>query len=205
MQASDFEESDEAFRAQFDRSHESFHKGDTRPVPVGGARVPEALRNEADWRNLPVVESTEEVDYGPEYKAVLDRRNMLGEMKKTVSAIPKPVEAVTKILVALGPDATDDQKEEADKLIAQANAARDAELKELDGFLVHFQGDDADSVSKREFIAKVRTESLVEYGSRDSYGDYMLRMRRYGESLFKEQKALLDRLKQIKKEHSTTH
>ena len=31
----DILESDEAFRAQFDPSSESFHKGDTTPVPVG--------------------------------------------------------------------------------------------------------------------------------------------------------------------------
>lgn len=36
-------ESDAAFRAQFDPSSESFHKGLTTPVPLHGDRVPESM------------------------------------------------------------------------------------------------------------------------------------------------------------------
>lgn len=36
-------ESDAAFRAQFDPNSESFHKGPSIPVPLNGDRVPESM------------------------------------------------------------------------------------------------------------------------------------------------------------------
>lgn len=39
------EESETEFRAQFDRDNSQFHGGNVTPVPVGGARVPETMKN----------------------------------------------------------------------------------------------------------------------------------------------------------------
>ncbi len=77
---------DEAFRADFDPKSSTFHKGLKTVVPLGGARVPEGMKDHANWRDLPEapVESVKPDAYGPEYEKLHYEREELNNFKKSV-------------------------------------------------------------------------------------------------------------------------
>lgn len=62
-------ESDAAFRAQFDPNSESFHKGPSIPVPLNGDRVPESMSTMYPEGYDPNKQA-EVVDYGEGYRKV---------------------------------------------------------------------------------------------------------------------------------------
>lgn len=63
------EQSDAAFRDQFDPNSKEFHGGSQIPVPLNGERIPETMQSmypEGYDPNKPV----EVIDYGEEYRNV---------------------------------------------------------------------------------------------------------------------------------------
>lgn len=86
------EESEQEFKKQFDPTSESFHKGDTRAVPVGGQRVPESMATMYP-EGFDPNQQTEVIDYGEEYKKVEQDRNILQNLKKSLAKLCPIVEA----------------------------------------------------------------------------------------------------------------
>lgn len=72
-QAQDLGYCDPAFQAQFDPTSPTYHGGaDTRPVDLGGQRLPDELKsayNGVDWKQLPDSQPLEEdpKQFGTEY------------------------------------------------------------------------------------------------------------------------------------------
>merc|ERR1719436_2358572 len=97
----DLAESGADFAEQFDRNSATYHGGDTTAVPLGGGKVPESMGGAAaaDWRSLPEAPIAIEEDFGPEYHAAMAAHKQLGECKKSISVLNKPVEIVMKLRV----------------------------------------------------------------------------------------------------------
>lgn len=86
------EESDKAFREQFDPNSANYHGGPQIPVPLNGARVPESMQSmypEGFDPNKPA----EVIDYGEEYKAVEVNRTVYQDLKKSLAKLCPVVEA----------------------------------------------------------------------------------------------------------------
>lgn len=185
-------ESDEAFRSQFDRNSKDYHKGVETTVPLGGARVPDAMKDHANWQNMPVHDAAAtqpEVSYGPEYEAKMKLRNDLGELKKAISSLSIPVESVMKLR----------QTSADDPALPGERQKRDGAVQELLDFKLLFpEGSEfGEKCAVVDEIAKQvpQTEEMTQ----EQYMEYMMMVRRHTQKIFNEQKALLERIKQIKK------
>eukprot|EP00388_Colpodella_angusta_P007711 GDKJ01021593.1.p1 GENE.GDKJ01021593.1~~GDKJ01021593.1.p1 ORF type:complete len:199 (+),score=67.62 GDKJ01021593.1:19-615(+) len=185
--AKDMIESDEAFRSHFDRSSTDFHHGDPTVVPVGGARVPDSMKGgSVDWMSLPVVEEAP-VDIGPKATRLMEVRTLLGDLKKSLENVCKPIDAIIRIkekgLDEAGIDAEIKKREEC--------------IAELESFIPKFH----DSEERQEFIRARIAEAQKEYADREAYGTLLLDMKRHQSLLFIEQKNLLQEIKKAKQEY----
>ena len=86
------QQSEQAFRAQFDPNSPEFHGGSTVPVPTGGDRVPESMPSMYPEGYDPN-QVQEVVDYGEEYKAVEANRGVYQNLKKELAKLGPVVEA----------------------------------------------------------------------------------------------------------------
>eukprot|EP00695_Tsukubamonas_globosa_P003540 TRINITY_DN686_c0_g1_i1.p1 TRINITY_DN686_c0_g1~~TRINITY_DN686_c0_g1_i1.p1 ORF type:complete len:221 (-),score=82.81 TRINITY_DN686_c0_g1_i1:74-637(-) len=181
---------DPAFVAQFDRSHPTFHGGDPTPVGMGGTKVPAGLEAQADWQSLPVqAEPSAPVSYGPEYDMVFAVRESLGVLKKALTDISPPIEALMKL------KAKGDASAEA---VAVESEKKKSAISALLALVENFP-EGTEFAPKRDVIRSVAEQAQQDFESPESFMDFALLVRQHTSKIFNEQKALLERLKQIKK------
>ncbi|PRP88787.1 hypothetical protein PROFUN_00255 [Planoprotostelium fungivorum] len=207
----DMIQSDAAFREQFDRQSNTFHGGSTVPVPVGGQRVPDALSQEADWRSLPVQEPEEKKSFGPEYDRVEKLRNDLGDLKKTMSNINAPVEAIMKLSAQLS-SAQPEETEKLTKNLESEKQKRQKVVEELDHFNVLLKGSEygqlfldnsvySSSPDKYEHIEEIKKAAAkAESLTKEEQIDFGSLVKRHTTQIFREQKVLLEKMKALKKQ-----
>jgi len=195
-------ESGADFAEQFDRNSATFHGGLTTEVPLGGARVPESMGGEsaADWRALPDAPTAIEDDFGPEYHAAMAAHKRLGECKKAISVLNKPVEMAMKMRVQYK-DAEGDDKTAWESRLKGAENDRDGALAAATETI--FDMDKADiSDRTRECVEAVVERGKFKFEDKETFGEYMQVLQRANQAIFMDQKKLLQRIKDAKKAYT---
>eukprot|EP01116_Phalansterium_solitarium_P008647 TRINITY_DN22595_c0_g1_i1.p1 TRINITY_DN22595_c0_g1~~TRINITY_DN22595_c0_g1_i1.p1 ORF type:complete len:187 (+),score=63.61 TRINITY_DN22595_c0_g1_i1:93-653(+) len=175
-----------AFAAQFDRSGPEFHAGDPTPVPIGGARVPQSMSGP---EVVVQAEAPAAENFGPEYDRVFALRTNLGNLKKAIDALNPPLEAILRLRLA---------GKESDPAFAKEVKKRDdaiAALRECDKWFV-----EPGEFDKRPVIDEIANGATVTRTTAEEQADYMLANKRHTQKIFNEQKALLAKLKDLKKQ-----
>jgi len=196
----DLEESGDAFANQFQRDHPEFHNGNTVPVPTGGSRVPESMGGAAagDWRELPENQMAIEPEYPPEYHTAMAQYELFGKIKKTISVLNKPVENSYKVRLQYKGAEGDDKTAMESRLKGEENL-RDGALNAAQHM---FEQLDQTLLSDRckSTVKEVMERGRFPFEDRDTLGDYMTVLQRGNQTLFADQKKLLEKIKKIKKE-----
>eukprot|EP00438_Fugacium_kawagutii_P024147 Skav213832 [mRNA] locus=scaffold315:9522:22808:+ [translate_table: standard] len=188
----DLAESGAEFAEQFDRNHPKFHQGNPTAVPLGGDRVPASLAasmgGEAEvknWRDLPDAPLSLEDDYGPEYKMWMDAHRTLNDCKKAIAVVNKPVEIAMKLRVQYKEAEGDDK------------TAHESRLK---GATILNMGSDVISDRCRTCVEDVVKKGQFEFIDKETYGEYIQVLKRANQEIFMDQKRILQKIKEIKKD-----
>lgn len=183
----DMLESDQKFRAQFDRNDQNFHKGDPTPVPIGGQRVPEGVSELPDH---PVEES--KIPASAEYERVMSTRSFLQEFKKTVSLVCPAVESRFRI-------SSTNNSEDRERLLAEATGKIQEVLSKVqEGQTRLAPASDLTSDYTEEFNY-IFNNALNEFNSKEQYGEFMLKVGNFSKKIFKDITSLLQVIKDLKK------
>jgi len=192
-------ESGADFAEQFDRNSATFHGGNTTEVPLGGARVPDSMGGDvaADWRALPDAPVSIEDDFGPQYNAAMAAHKKLGDCKKAISVLNKPVEMAMKLRVQYK-DADGDDKTAWESRLKGAENDRDGALHAATETIVHMDKADV-SDRTRECVEAVVERGKFKFEDKETFGEYMQVLQRANQAIFMDQKKLLQRMKDAKK------
>jgi len=199
----DLAESGATFAETFDRKSETFHGGVTTPVPLNGARVPDTMGGEAaaDWRALPEAPLAIEEPFGPDYDSAVAAHTRLGQAKKAISVLNKPVEMAMRLRVqykeAITATGTEDRTAWESRLKG-AEAERDGCLDAATAIIMAMDKADV-SDRTRETVQAVSEEGRFRFEDKERFGDYMLVLQRANQAIFADQNKLLQRIKAIKK------
>merc|ERR1719382_671943 len=201
----DLAESGAEFAEQFDRDSEKYHGGNTTAVPLNGQRVPEGMGgNDAkDWQALPeVAQLAIAQDYGPEHDAAMAAHKRLGECKKAISVLNKPVEMVMKLRVQYKGAAGEDETAWKSRL-AGAENDRDGALSAATETILNMSDQDI-SERTRNCVQDVVTQGKFQFEDKETFGEYMQVLQRANQAIFMDQKKLLQRIKDAKKAYTAT-
>lgn len=192
-------ESGADFAEQFDRDSATFHGGNTTAVPMGGARVPESMggATAADWEALPVAPIAIEEDFGPEYHAAMAAHKQLGDCKKAISVLNKPVETAMRMRCQYKEAEGDDKTALLSRLQGAENG-RDGALSAATETILHMSDDDI-SQRTRDCVKDVVERGKFHFEDKETFGEYMQVLQRANQAIFMDQKKLLQRIKDIKK------
>merc|ERR1719343_930079 len=167
---------------------------------MGGTRVPEAMKAEADWRSLPEAPLAIEEDFGPEYHQAMAAHKRLGNCKKAISVLNKPVEMAMKLRVQYK-DADGEDKTAWESRLKGAENDRDGALHAATETIVHMDKADV-SDRTRECVEAVVERGKFKFEDKETFGEYMQVLQRANQAIFADQKKLLQRMKDAKKAYA---
>lgn len=195
----DLAESGADFAEQFDRNSATYHGGNTTAVPLGGARVPEGLGgvDAANWQALPDAPLSIEEDFGPDYHAAMAAHKQLGDCKKAISVLNKPVESAMRLRVQYK-GAEGDDKTAWESRLKGAENERDGALSSATQAILNMSDDDV-SQRTRDCVKDVVDRGQFQFEDKETFGEYMQVLQRANQAIFADQKKLLARIKDIKK------
>jgi len=198
-------ESGADFAEQFDRDSATYHGGVITAVPLGGGKVPASMGGAAaaDWRSLPDAPIAIEEDFGPEYHAAMAAHKQLGECKKSISVLNKPVEKVMKLRVQYKGAEGDDETAWKSRL-AGAENERDGALSSATEIILNMSDEDI-SQRTRDSVKTVVEQGQFNFEDKETFGEYMQVLQRANQAIFADQKKLLQRIKDIKKAAKEAH
>lgn len=200
----DLAESGADFTEQFDRNSATFHGGNPTEVPLGGSRVPESMGGDAaaDWRLLPDAPMAIEEDFGPDYHAAMAAHKQLGDCKKAISVLNKPVESAMKLRWQYQGAEGDDKTALLSRLKGAEND-RDGALSAATESILHTSGNDV-SERTRSCVSDVVERGKFDFEDKETFGEYMQVLQKANQAIFADQKKLLQRIKDIKKAAKAT-
>lgn len=201
----DLAESGADFTEQFDRNSATFHGGIPTAVPLGGARVPESMGGDAaaqDWRSLPDAPIAIEEDFGPDYHAAMAAHKQLGDCKKAISVLNKPVESAMKLRWQYQGAEGDDKTALLSRLKGAEND-RDGALSAATESILRTSDNDV-SERTRSCVSDVVELGEFNFEDKETFGEYMQVLQRANQAIFADQKKLLQRVKDIKKAAKAT-
>lgn len=206
----DLAESGADFAEQFNRESETFHNGITTPVPLwGGERCPDTMggTEAANWQALPeqTILAIEE-DFGPEYNKAMDMYKRLGECKKAISVLNKPVEMAMKLRVQYKDAAGDNDTAWRSRLKGAEND-RDGALNSATATIFEMANcSHGHVVSDRtkSTVQEVVERGKFEFVDKEVFGEYMQVLQRANQAIFMDQKKLLAEIKALKKAAKST-
>lgn len=199
----DLEESGDAFANQFDRSNPDFDPNknwNMQPVPTGGTRVPESMGGDtaSNWRDLPENQIAIEPEYPPEYHKCMAEYELINRIKKSISTLNKPVENAYKVRFQYK-GAEGDDKTALESRLKGEEVIRDGAINSAKA--LYDKADPAWTSDKTKNAMKELLErGQYPFEDRNTMGDYMLVLQRGNQALFADQKKLLAKIKEIKKE-----
>ena len=91
----DLDESEQAYIAQFDRNHPTYHGGNETAVPIGPKSIPASMPTEFAEPN----EDAKEFVPTDEYDTIMAARTMLGDLKKDLSKVCPQIETKLRTLL----------------------------------------------------------------------------------------------------------
>lgn len=195
-------ESGADFAEQFDRESATFHGGLTTAVPLGGSRVPESMGGEsaADWQALPTAPICIEDDFGPEYHAAMAAHKRLGECKKAMSVLNKPVEMAMRCRLQYK-DAEGEDRTAFESRLRGAENERDGALAAATETIFTMSKEDI-SDRTRDCVEAVVERGKFKFEDKETFGEYMQVLQRANQAIFMDQKKLLQRMKDAKKAYT---
>lgn len=184
----DMEDSERAFREQFDRESPNFHGGIAVPVPIGGARVPESMPTEVD----PAYRPPPEPDT-PEYIQTRDLRSHLGDFKKELAHCSPLLEKRIKIA---------DIPEEAKR--TELYDRNDAEVTAYEAKLMPFvellsPNQSLLHVNYAELVRELRVGLRSRFDNKEAFSEFSHKLKVLNSKVFKDMTDLLQRMKAMKK------
>merc|ERR1712176_1429413 len=156
----------------------------------------------ADWRALPEAPLAIDMDFGPEYDAAMAAHKKLGECKKAISVLNKPVEMVMKLRVQYKGAEGDDETAWKSRL-AGAENERDGALSAATETILAMSDQDI-SERTRNCVQDVVTQGKFQFEDKETFGEYMQVLQRANQAIFADQKKLLQRIKDAKKAATAT-
>jgi len=184
----DMEDSETAFREQFDRSNPNFHGGITAPVPIGGARVPDSMPTEIDPNYHPPAEPD-----SPEYIQAKDLRTRLGEFKKEIAHCGPLIEKRMQIA---------EVPEEAKR--TELYDRSEAEVADFEGKVLPY----IEEFRPVQSLLHVHYADLVQellrglrarFDTKEAYSEFAHKLKVTNSKIFKDMTDLLQRMKALKK------
>lgn len=200
----DLAESGAEFAEQFDRNNPKFHGGNPTPVPMGGDRIPESMggATAADWRSLPDAPAAIEEDFGADYHAAMAAHKQLGDCKKAISVLNKPVEMAMRLRCQYK-DAEGEDKVALQSRLRGAENQRDGALSSATETILNMSENDI-SQRTRDCVNDVVTRGKFHFEDKETFGEYMQVLQKANQAIFADQKKLLERIKAIKKAAKAT-
>lgn len=201
----DLAESGADFAEQFDRDSATFHGGVTTAVPLGGASVPESMGGAAakDWEALPIAPMAIEEDFGPDFHEAMAAHTRLGECKKAISVLNKPVEMAMRVRCQYKEAEDEESKTAMLSRMKGAEDQRDGALAAATETILTMSDKDV-SERTRSCVQDVVDRGKFHFEDKETFGEYMQVLQRANQAIFRDQKFLLARLKDIKKAAKTT-
>lgn len=198
----DLAESGADFAEQFDRDSATFHGnnyGGNAAVPMGGARVPESMgKDSADWEALPDAPLAIEEDFGADYHIAMEAHTRLGECKKAISVLNKPVEMAMRVRHQYLEAKTEEDQVAMKSRMKGAEDVRDGALASATVIILNMSDKDV-SERTRSCVKDVVERGKFHFEDKETFGEYMQVLQRANQAIFADQKRLLARLKDIKK------
>lgn len=182
------EDSERAFREQFDRENPNFHGGVTVPVPVGGSRIPDSMPTEIDPNYHPLAEPDT-----PEYCQARDLRAKLGEFKKEIAHCGPLIEKRMQIA-----EITEEAKRSDlfDRCESEVSAFEGKIFPYIEEFrpvqsLLH--------VRYSELVQELLTGLRARFDSKEGYTEFAHKLKVVNSKIFKDMTDLLQKMKALKK------
>ena len=169
---------------------------DNRPLPIGGSRIPQGMEEHADWRSLPEQPTTTlpSSHYGAEYVEAETTRARLGELKKAISAVLPPIAAIGANRALADGVQSDEKRAEIARLNSQEEKRRDDAIAALRTHEAQFPAD-----SRWVHVLRDVADKAEEDLSKDEFIKFNDFVKVQTTTIFREQGALLQRMKDIKK------
>merc|ERR1719401_233245 len=126
----------------------------------------------------------------------------LGECKKAISVLNKPVEMAMRLRVQYK-GAEGQAKTALESRLKGAENDRDGALSAATETILNM-GDEDISERTRDCVQDVYTRGQFHFEDKETFGEYMQVLQRANQAIFADQKRLLERIKAIKKAAKTT-
>eukprot|EP01133_Synstelium_polycarpum_P003816 gene3816-4404_t len=170
---------------------------ENQPVPLGGKLIPEGL--DANWMDQPIIDTPAvKEDYGEEYNETERLREEIGNVKKVVSLICAPVQAIYGYEVKIEASTTDEEKQKLEALIVDQRQKRDVIIEQLEKIAVLFDKH-PEYVSYKEGIQELIALSRTTFASNEEHFNFGVLAKKVTTNIFRDQRVLLDKMKAIKK------
>merc|ERR1719160_1427906 len=150
----------------------------------------------ADWRALPDAPLAIEEDFGPDYHAAMAAHKQLGDCKKAISVLNKPVEAAMRLRLQYKDAKGDDDTAWKSRLAGVENE-RDGALSSATQAILDMSENDV-SERTRSCVQDVVDRGKFQFEDKETFGEYMQVLQRANQAIFMDQKKLLQRIKDIK-------
>ncbi|KRX05447.1 hypothetical protein PPERSA_05556 [Pseudocohnilembus persalinus] len=193
----DLIESEQQFKEQFDPSSKNYHGGDQTVVPVGGARVPETMKEmyPKDANLQEYLEQPQQTYFGEEYEKIAEQRTKFQAFKKQLAKMTQLQESVLrqKLLFEEKKDETHQQKLKSEQQILHNHIQNEllplVEVLEQSEFKERYNGI-RDMIDQAENDFKNKTE----------LGNWFLNYKKFGQFSFNDASTLMQKMKKAKKD-----
>ena len=206
--ATDLKDSEDAWKQQFDRESEHYHKGDSRPIPTGGESLPKLLDQEfVEIKGQKVSVCSENPidtklsDYGPEHDEFMAIRSTLTDLKNLAAKICTSIEVKRKNNEIIDPNSTDEKiKNKNAKMVEKDQGNLDTAFDNLQKFSQNLSGKHSIVQYYKAAIEEILEGAKTNYEDKEKYANYMFMVRKHTQKIGQDQKKLLEDIKKIKKQ-----
>ena len=180
-----FLEAEENLLAQFDPSSDTFHRGDPRPVPVGGERVPESMPTAYDYSG-----TTRDTPMDPAYCYLVETRAVLIELKKDLSQVCPAVDGILR-----AHKFRDVEKKTAALMERQRVLGEVLEkVNKTAGLLIAIP---EYAPNYNEMLMEVHNRALLDYSSKQAHAEFMQFMTLCTQRVFKDSQIIMQKIKSL--------
>lgn len=178
---------------------------DSKPIPVGGSRVPVGMEAHANWKDLPeqATSVVNGADISAAYVEAETKRNQLGEIKKLLAAVSNPVAAIFKNQTILANTQDEEKRAKIQTLITQEEGKRDEIIKGLRDF--QSKGFAANASEFGAALARILdttpASSEMEQMNHVKWND---EVKKTSQQIFREQTKLMEVMKAEKKKKASS-
>merc|ERR1719183_2224653 len=156
----------------------------------------------ANWRALPDAPMAIEEDFGPDYHAAMAAHKQLGDCKKAISVLNKPVETAMRLRLQYKGAEGDDNTALLGRLKGAEND-RDGALSAATEAILRMSDSDI-SQRTRDCVTDVAERGKFHFEDKETFGEYMQVLQRANQAIFMDQRKMLQRIKDAKKAAKAT-